>query len=166
MGCILIGIILGVLLIVWSISADHSGGGRAALGALVISVGIVVGIFVPVSGFHAFEETARIELVSLSDQTISTGKGIIYVAITGENSYTYYIEVDNKFGASNTKAYKSQTITGNNITIVEGDIYEGATLVIYEAKSKKSFWTFALNTKTEYVFYVPTGTISRNVSLG
>ena len=166
MGCILIGIVLCVLLWCWAINGNGSGSGRATFGVLLLLAGILVGVFVPVSGFHEFEENSRIELISLSDQTISTGEGLLYVSITGENSYTYYVEVDNKFGDSGTKSYKSETISGNNITIVEGDNYKGATLVTYVAEGKKSFWTFALDDATEYVFYVPTGTIARNVSLG
>jgi hypothetical protein len=43
--------------------------------------------------------------------------------------------------------YKSKTISGNNITIVEGDNYECATLATYKADGKKSFWTFYLKIK-------------------
>jgi len=171
MGCILIGLILCALLFWWAINSMSRGASdgylRLFLAVMCLLTGIGFGLFAPLSGFHDFEETSAIELVSLSDQTISTGEGLIYVSIIGENSYTYYVEVDNKFGDSSTKSYKSKTISGNNITIVEGDNCEGATLVTYTADGKKSFWTFALaSSETEYVFYVPTGTISRSVSLG
>lgn len=50
--------------------------------------------------------------------------------------------------------------------LVEDDNYTDAKLVTYVRNGKKSFWTFAAGAKEyEYVFYVPTGTIVRDVSL-
>lgn len=44
--------------------------------------------------------------------------------------------------------------------------YTEAKLVTYVKYAKKSFWTFAVGAEQyEYVFYVPTGTIARDVSL-
>ena len=40
-------------------------------------------------------------------------------------------------------------------------------IIYFKITIKKSFWTFAAGAKTyEYVFYVPTGTIARDVSIG
>lgn len=111
---------------------------------------------------------SSIELMSLRDDTISKGTGgLFYVSISGTNSYTYYVTVDSIYASDSQKAYKSKTISGTNVTIVEDDSYTEAKLVTYVRYSKKSFWTFAVGAKQyEYVFYVPTGTIARDVSIG
>ena len=76
------------------------------------------------------------------------------------------IEVDSKYAEDGAKAYKSYVVSGN-VTIVEDDSYADAKLVTYTKKPKMTFWSFALwFDQVEYVFYVPKGTVARNVSLG
>ncbi len=135
---------------------------------MCVALGIIVGVFEPVSGYgepHVFSTT---ELVSLRDDTVSEGTGrLFYVSISGTNSYTYYMEVDSEYTSNFQKAYKSKTISGSNVTIIEDDSYTDAKLVTYVRYGNKSFWTFAANAKQyEYVFYVPTGTIARDITLG
>ena len=77
------------------------------------------------------------------------------------------MEVDSTYASNSQKAYKSNTISDSDVTIVEDDNYTDAKLVTYVRYGKKSFWTFAVGAKKyEYIFYVPTGTIVRDVSLG
>ena len=168
MGCILVGIVCAVILFVLAVHFTNECSIIWPLLMLTCFIGgIGCGLFAPVSGFHEEQIASSTKLVSLVDQTTSTGGGFLYVTISAENSYTYYVEVENKYGKSNSKAYKSQTITGTNITVIEDDNYTDATLVVYEAKPKKSFWTFGWGgPTTEYVFHVPKGTIAMNVSLG
>lgn len=167
MGFILIGIIGAAIIFLLLGPRDVDVNFLSSLIILVLLGGILLGLFVPISGFHETELTSTIKLVSLSDQTISSGSGLIYVSISGENSYTFYVEVKNQYGSDTSKAYKSKTISGSNITIIEEENYTDATLRVYKTKAKRSFWTFALgSTKTEYVFFVPKGTIARSVSLG
>lgn len=173
MGLILAGILSGVLLagLGLKIAESHENVGVLLLAIAVVVCflgGIVVGIFIPVSGYEEPQQVSTTELVSLRDDTVSEGTGrLFYVSISGTNSYTYYVEVDSDYASNSQKAYKSKTISGSNITIVEDDNYTDAKLVTYVRHGKKSFWTFAAGIKKyENVFYVPTGTIARDVSLG
>jgi hypothetical protein len=53
------------------------------------------------------------------------------------------------------------------VTVVEDDSYTDAKLVIHTFKPKMTFWSFwCWDKKVEYVFYVPTGTVVRNISVG
>lgn len=124
--------------------------------------GFFIGIAEPVSGYgkpHVFSTT---ELVSLKSDTISEGTGgLYYLSISGTNSYTYYVEVDSAYAS---KSYSLNTISDSNVSIVEDDNCTDAKLVTYVRYGKKSFWTFAVGAKQyDYVFYVPTGTIAREV---
>lgn len=175
MGIILAGILAGVLVIgiaFWYLSsrnADEFGGTLLIVLAIVCVIsGFIAGIIEPVSGYGEPEIVSTVELVSLRDETVSEGTGrLFYVSVSGTNSYTYYVEVDSPYASSSQKAYESNTISDSNVTIVEDDSYTEAKLVTYVRHGKKSFWTFAAGAKQyEYVFYVPTGTIARDVSLG
>ena len=175
MGLILAGILAGALVIgitFWYLSSrnsDEFGGTLLVVLAIVcVIAGFYAGIAEPVSGYGEPEAISTIELVSLRDDTVSEGTGrLFYVSISGTNSYTYYVEVDSEYATNSQKAYKSKTISGSNVTIIEDDNYTDAKLVTYVRYGKKSFWTFAAGAKQyEYVFYVPTGTIARDVTLG
>lgn len=176
MGLILAGILVAALLVgiifvymSWSNNPDTTLCTGLTLIAIVCVIGgLVAGIIEPVSGFGEPQLVSTTELVSLRDDTVSEGTGrLFYVSISGTNSYTYYVEVDSTYASNSQKAYKSKTISSTNVTIVEDDSYTDAKLVTYVRYGKKSFWTFAAGAKQyEYVFYVPTGTIARDVSLG
>lgn len=175
MGLILAGILAGALVIgitFWYLSSHNADElcGRFLFGLAIVCViaGFYAGIAEPVSGYGEPEAISTTELVSLRDDTVSEGTGrLFYVSISGTNSYTYYMEVDSSYASNSQKAYKSRTISGSNVTIIENDNYTDAKLVTYVRYGKKSFWTFAAGAKQyEYVFYVPTGTIARDVTLG
>lgn len=175
MGLILVGILVGALLIgiaVWYLWKHNSDvivfPVLITVAVSCIIVGLVTGIRVPVSGYGEPEEVSNTELVSLRDEVASEGIGsLLYVSILGTNSYTYYVEVDSTYASNFQKAYKSETISSSNVTIVEDDSYTDAKLVTYVRNGKKSFWTFAARAKEyEYVFYVPAGTIARDMLVG
>lgn len=175
MGTIIGGIVLGLLIfglvflyMMLSENPNIQTCGCGVLLAIVIAIlGISVGIFRPLSGYEEPQIDSTTKLVSLRDETISEGSGLFYISISGNNSYTYYVEVDSPYASDSQKAYKSNTISSNNVTIIEDDSYTDAKLITYVKYGKKSFWTFAVDCKEyEYVFYVPTGTIVRDVSLG
>lgn len=124
---------------------------------LILSTFIWFGMYSDVSGYEEPEKVSTTEIVSVRDEVISEGI----------NSYTYYVEVDSPYASNSQKAYESKTISKNKVTIVEDDSYTEAKLVTYLRHGKKSLWTFAIRTETyEYVFYVPTGTITQDVSVG
>lgn len=179
MGLILAGILASVLFVwlrVWVSSTEHYKREQNTTGVTIFLIifpiiflyaGIVLGIFVPISGYEEPKMVSTTELVSLRDDVTAEGtNGILYVSISSTNSYTYYVEVDSPHISEFQKAYKSHTISSNNVTIVEDDSYDSARLDTYVIYGKKSFWTFAANTEQyEYIFYVPTGTIARVASL-
>lgn len=176
MGTIIGGIVLGLLIfglvflyMMLSKNPNIQTCGCGVLLAIVIVIlGIFEGIFRPLSGYEEPQIDSTTKLVSLRDETISEGsRGLFYISISGNNSYIYYVEVDSPYASDSQKAYKSNTISSNNVTIIEDDNYIDAKLITYVRYGKKSFWTFAVDCKEyEYVFYVPTGTIVRDVSLG
>lgn len=175
MGLILAGILASVLFVwlrVWVSSTEHYKREQSTTGVTIFPIiflyaGIVLGIFVPISGYEEPKMVSTTELVSLRDDVTAEGtNGILYVSISSTNSYTYYVEVDSPHISESQKAYKSYTISNKNVTVVEDDSYDSARLDTYVTYGKKSFWTFAANTEQyEYVFYVPTGTIARVASL-
>lgn len=160
---ILLGIILAI--VVGAFAAIKGWPNESAYLAVVFVIGgILLGLFLPATSYEETSET--IELVSLTDSVASTGNGVLfYVSVDATNHYTYYTEVETKYAEGNAKAYKSYTVSGN-VVIVEDDSYTEAKLVIYKKIAKSSFWTFGGPDEVEYVFYVPTGTVARNVSVG
>ena len=175
MGLILAGILAGALVfglifvyMLWSKKPNETiSNVLTLLAALCVVAGLVAGIIVPVNGYKEPKIVSTIELVSLRDDTVSEVTGrLFYVSVSGTNSYTYYVKVDSPYASSSQKAYKRNTIYNSNVTIIEDDSYTDAKLVTYVRYGKKSFWTFAVGVKQyEYVFYVPTGTITRDVLL-
>ncbi|MBE5812825.1 MAG: hypothetical protein E7314_04140 [Clostridiales bacterium] len=165
---ILLGIALAVISFVVGVICNWSETLISTVGAGLIVIGITVGVFVPVSGYEEKVSVEEIELVNLSDRTVSTGGGVIYISVEANNSYSYYVEVESEFAEGDSKSYKNYVISGENVTIIEDDSYTTPKLVKYEGKAKRSFWTFAAFCKpdVEYVFYVPTGTVVRNISVG
>lgn len=172
MGIILAGILIGVLIVVvlclLAIENEIIGSLVLVVAFICVIAGFYVGIAVPVSGYADPQILDTTELVSLRDGTISEGTGgLFYVSISGTNSYTYYVEVDSAYASNSQKAYKSNTLYGSNITIVEDSSFTDAKLVTYVMYGKKTFWTFSAGAKEyEFVFYVPEGTVSRDISLG
>jgi len=170
MGLIFAGIIISVLICYVAMKIDVMSEGLVVIVTVIVFLGIFSGItggLLPDS-FDEPEIHSITELVSLSDQTISAGRGLFYISITGTNSYSFYVEVENTYGDSSSRAYRNQTITGKDVTIVENDEFAEGKLVIYKFLPKKDFWSFRCwqVPKYEYVFYVPTGTITRDIQLG
>lgn len=175
MGLVLAGFLTGIIFI--AIAKGYSsisetpnetlGGGLILLAVICVLGGIITGCFVPVSGYEEAQIVSNTELVSLRDASVSEGTGgLFYVSVSGANSYTYYLEIDSTYASDSQKAYKSKTISNSNVIIVEDDSCTDARLVKYVKRGKKTFWTFAAGSNEyEYVFYVPAGTIARDVSL-
>lgn len=152
-------------LINWIVSLIIRILGTASFFGLII--GVAIGIFDVHGGYTNPEIISTVELVSLRDDvTSNSNSGLIYVTVSGTNTYTYYVEVDSEYASSDQKSYKSYTISSDNVTIVEDKKSNVAKLVTYEKHGKSDFWSFAVySTVDEYVFYVPEGTIVQNISL-
>ena len=134
---------------------------------IILVVGVFMGVFVPLQGYEEPVLVKEIKLVTLSNSTVPQGgtKGIFYVSISADNVYSYRYEVDDKYGISG-KSYKVSTVS-KNVIEVESAECEVPVLKVYNRKGKKGLFTFAVLTdETEYVFYVPEGTIIKDISLG
>lgn len=126
----------------------------AAPGACILC--IVHGVFIP-TGYQNPVLTQEIELVSLSSE-------LDYVSISDNNIYTYKYEVEDSKKLKD-KSYKLAKVSGN-VTVVEMEKCEKPILKVYERKAKITLISFGLGSKkTEYVFYVPIGTIQREFEL-
>lgn len=131
----------------------------------LIFVSIVVSNIFAFSGYNDWKLVKETELISLSNSTAS-GSPNIYVSLLADNSYTYRFEIDSSFGTNTSKEYKTATIVNNNnVTEIEDPNCQKPVLLEYESTAKKSIWTFGANSQTAYVFYVPEGTISKDVTL-
>ena len=125
-----------------------------------------MGLFCPTGKYKSVEVVNTTQLVALSDQTISEGKGRLFVTIHANNAYTYYTEVESEFAGDNDKAYVSRTISRGNITVVEEENCQEPRLVVYSQEAKGTFWSFGIGvSRDNYVFYVPEGTIAHDFSL-
>ena len=127
--------------------------------------GIILGLFAPLSGYTDWEPTFRKDLVSLSNSTVGGAEGFIYVSVSSSNVYTYRCEIDSEFGTENSTEYKTATVDGSYVIEVEDDTIENPYLQVYTRNGKRSIWTFALTSETKYVFYVPSGSIAKDVHL-
>lgn len=171
-GEVMLIIILGVVLVLLlkflfvihphlNISVDSS----SRLLVLILIVAIVLGLFLPISGYKDWELMKETELVSLSNSLASGSNGFVYVSLTADNAYTYRYEIDSDFGTTTSKEYKTKTLVNENVEEIEDPNCTSPVIREYSQKAKPSIWTFALGQDYKYVFYVPEGTISKDVKL-
>jgi len=172
---ILIGLAVIALIawiIFWIIEVDDNQVGIAVIIAIILIFGLIIGIYCAIidSIDWKYEEGQKVEeyeLVSLREEITSVGEGTRkYVSIYAENSYTYYLEVELPASYGEGTPYESYTVSGENVFIMEDDAYiNNAKLVKYVCKPKNRFWNSGIvSNKEEYVFYVPTGSIVKNIS--
>ncbi len=116
-------------------------------------------------GYKEKQLETTVELVSLGTEVTSVGSGNRrYVTVSGEKVYTYRYEVENTTNLEGTM-YKTETVSGN-VEEIESEKCETPMLYIYVEKSKNSWWfSMHTNDRYTYVFYVPEGTIVRDVTL-
>ena len=136
-----------------------------------VGIPLVVGLLISISGNNNNynEKTVVLTepLIALSDGVASSGSGgLFYLSVSANNMFTYYTEIESEYASENSSTYASKTVSGSMVVIVEEKKNTEPRLVVYEQTGKKSFWYFLTPpTITEYVFYVPEGTIQRNVTL-
>lgn len=134
------------------------------LGGATVIISIYLSLFAPVAGFNEPELVEEIELVSLNNSVMSEGRGgLFYVSVTAENVYSYRVEVPNT-SEKEGKMYELKTVKGN-VKELETDTTK-AVLRVYKAKPKRWLWTFAIGaSETSYVFEVPHGSITHQITL-
>jgi len=163
---IIIGIVIFLVLIRISIIVTSENLARLfiAIGTTIGVLAICIAIFYSTK-YGEWEQINKTELVTLSNSTITEGGGALYVSISGENTYTYRYEIVSEFGTDTSKEYVVDTVSGNVIESEDVNC-KNPVLLEYRKKPKITIWTFGfLASKTKYVFYVPEGTIQKEVSL-
>ena len=163
---IIIGIIASVIITYFLLVITNEAN-MFWLGCIGIIASLYLGLCYPFNGYNDWELIKETELVSLSNASVSGGTGFIYVSLSADNAYTYRSEVDSTFGTESSKEYKTTTIVNNgNVVEVEDPDCQKPMLMEYKRTAKKSIWTFGLFcNETSYVFYVPEGTINKDIKL-
>ena len=138
---------------------------------LILGGAINYGLLGPASEYNDWELAEEIELVSLAENTVLDEKTNIYVYRLAENEYTYRYEIDSQFGTETSKEYEVKTLLIEEdirhlttVEEIEDSNCEKPLLKVYKRKGKPTIWTFARGYEnTKYVFYVPEGTIAKEV---
>ena len=171
---IIIGIILAVAIVFIAIRTNSEDAMNCCnmIAVIVILVAIAIGSGIntvgshPVSGYTEWELINETELITLSNGMASGGTGLIYVSLSTDSTYTYRYEINSEFGTETSKEYQTETLNGSNVIEVEDPNCKTPVIRIYQREGKRSIWTFGLfNTQYKYVFYVPEGTIYKEVKL-
>ena len=170
MGWFLVGIVVSgiVFIIVFTLSFRWDISAEAMFGLIFLPF-LIASLIALLGNTNNYNEKALVStqpLIALSDGVSSSGGGLFYVSISANNMFTYYTEVESEYTTENATSYVSRTVPGSLTVIVEEKNNTEPRLLVYEQTGKKSFWYFHVpRTITEYVFYVPEGTIQRNIAL-
>lgn len=138
---------------------------------VVLGLGfLALSLYFGICGLDDYNDWELVEetpLVSLSNTTASEGHGtLFYVSISAENVYTYRYEIDSEFSTGTSKEYKIATLDDNfNVIESEDPNCTKPVLLHYRRYPKKSIWTFGLGSDDIYDFYVPEGSITKEINL-
>lgn len=136
----------------------------STISAFIIALALFAGICFPLSGYNDWELQKEVELVSLSNSVETGSSGFLYVVRSSDNVYSYRYKIDSEFGTPTSTNYETDTVEGN-VEEIEDPKCEVPVLRIYQKTAKRTKWTFGLMGETKYVFYVPDGTIQKEVKL-
>ncbi len=125
--------------------------------ALGVLATIIVGLFLPISGYTDWQLVEEKELVSFSNQNETDENAFI---IRNQDAYLYRIEnepIDN----DSLKSYSTVNLDENELFRIDyTDTCTKPVVKIYQRKGKMSLLTFALGTTQKcYVFNVPNDSI-------
>lgn len=166
---IILGIVLAVLIFKRAINVYNNDLSTflAVIAAIVGVLGIGAGLCAPLSGYTEWELIQETELVSLTNNPASGGVGkLTYVSLSADNAYTYRYEIDSEFGTETSREYDTNTLVNKDVEEIEDYNCKKPVIREYQKKGKRTIWTFAFDTTiTKYIFYVPEGTISKEVKL-
>ena len=160
---IIVGIIAAIGCLAIGAWVNSAEGIFNCLALLVFLVAIFTGICAPVTGYTDWELVSEEELISLSNDTGTSGN---LFAIRTNGIYSYRVQIKSEFGTNSSKEYELRTIDAKYVVEVEDPEIEKPVLKIYKRVGKTSVFSFALWTEQKkYVFYVPKGTIKENINL-
>jgi len=161
------GIVLAVIFFIIGLWLGWDGEPISFLVSAALVIGIVIGLLSPVKEYTDLSVIKEVELVSLNNNVASRGSGgVFYVSVSTNNVYSFRYEVENKYDLGG-KAYETATLS-NNVTEIESAECIKPVLKVYEKKPIKNKWiSFSLfdSSIKEYVFYVPEGTIQKEIVL-
>ena len=161
----ILAIVLVIVICGIGIWKDWSAGSISFLAVmLLLGVSLIPPACIDL-GYEEKQLDTTVELVSLGTEITSVGNGNRrYVTVNGEKVYTYRYETENTTNLEGTM-YKTETVSGN-VEEIESEKCETPMLYIYVEKNKNSWWfSMYTNDRYTYVFYVPEGTIVRDVTL-
>ena len=161
---IILGIVLGIIFLFVLARLNADANVATIICVLIILGGIGVGLS-PISGYKEWELKQETELISLSNDIAYGGTGLVYVSLSADNVYTYRYEINSEFGTETSREYKTATLTGNGVEEIEDPNCEVPVIRVYKRDAQKTIWTFGLASEAKYVFYVPEGSISKEVKL-
>lgn len=170
MGWLLVGIVGAIIGFVVSglliLKLDINGACVPYCVGLPILIALLISLNGNQNNYNEKTVVLTEPLIALSDGVASSGGGLFYVSVSANNMFTYYAEVESEYASENSSTYVSKTVPGSMVVIVEEKNNTEPRLLVYEQTGKKSFWYFNTpRTIIEYVFYVPVGTIQRNMTL-
>lgn len=161
------GIVLAVIILIIGVCLCWDAEPVSLIVSAVFLGGIVLGLFFPVKEYTEAVLISEVELVTLNNNISSQGSGgVFYVSVSSTNVYSFRYEVEDKYNLGGN-SYETATLT-KNITEVESKDCNKPVLKIYEKRPIKNKWiSFSLFDFPikEYVFYVPEGTIQKEISL-
>lgn len=171
MGWLLVGIVGAIICVaIYAVLAfkfdwEISEGGLWICAILPCFVAFWISICGNTNNYNEKALVSMEPLIALSDG-VSSYSGMFYVSISPDNTFTYYTKVETEYTTENANSYVSKTTPGYLSVIVEEKNNTEPRLLVYKQTGRRSFWYFNVPTTiTEYVFYVPEGTIQRNITL-
>lgn len=124
--------------------------------SLYIILDILTGTLVPAE-YGEWDLVNETELVELSNNTV-------YVSMSTKNVYTYRYKIPTEFGTETSTEYEVDNISGK---VIESEDKNCKIPVLkeYKRNEKTTMWKIGHDSETKYVFYVPEGTIQKDVRL-
>lgn len=165
---IIIGIVLAVIFVFVFMPRSKSVDVALAkffMGILMVILAILIVAFSPISGYNEWGLIEETELISLSNDVASGETGMVYVSLSADNVYTYRYEINSEFGTETSREYKTTALHNKDVEEIEAPDCEVPVIRVYQRDAKRTIWTFGWYIETKYVFYVPEGTISKEIKL-
>lgn len=129
------------------------------IAGVVLSIIYLLCILLPIEGFEEREETEEIELLKLKR---GDKKTVCYLEVVDKNKVIFAYDNSDMYDLDGI-AYEEGFKKGN-IKIYETEFCEEPILKTFVTEPSRDVFTFApFSTKTEYVFYVPEGTVLKKI---
>ena len=172
----ILAIIIGILMLLFSKDTDYVSR-FSVTGFILVFLGIFSIAMICQAGSSKTEKVLykEIPLVSFSNSVQSEGGGsgvlgTFHVSVDANNVYSYRYEVKNsEFNSNGTHTYATKTVSKSDtrkVYEIEDPNCTTPKLQIYKENGITTWYALGKQEqKTIYVFYVPEGSIVKNVSL-